>query len=84
MPLIDIVCDLPDDPNGNVQHVAEHGITPSDVEYALNHPRRRTRSRSSSRPMVFGPTPGGDEIVVVYEEIDESTIYPVTAYQVEE
>lgn len=41
-------------------------------------------SRSSSRPMVFGRTPSGEEIVVVYDEIDNSTVYPVTAYPVEE
>lgn len=84
MPLIDIIWDLPDDPDGNVQHIAEHGLTPSDVEHVLNHPRRRAMSRSSSRPMVFGHTPSGEEIVVVYDEIDNSTVYPVTAYPVEE
>ena len=84
MPVIDIIWDLPDDPDGNVQHIAQHGLIPSDVEYVLNHPRRRTTSRSSKRPMVFGRTPGGEEIVVVYDEIDAGTVYPITAYPVEE
>ena len=30
MPLIDAIWDLPDDPDGNVQHIAEHGLTPID------------------------------------------------------
>ncbi|MGE3242336.1 MAG: hypothetical protein AB7G28_21210 [Pirellulales bacterium] len=84
MPWFDVVWDLPDDPNGNVQHIAEHGLTPPDIEYVLNNPRRRVVSRSSGRPMVFGRTPSGEEIVVVYDELDDSTVYPVTAYQVEE
>jgi uncharacterized DUF497 family protein len=84
MPLIDIIWDLPDDPDGNVQHIAEHGLTPGDVEYVLNHPTRRATSRSSSRPMVYGNTPAGESIVVVFDEIDDSTIYPVTAYVVED
>lgn len=84
MPRIDVIWDLPDDPTGNVQHIAEHGLTPADVEYVVNHPRRHAKSRSTGRPMVFGRTPSGEEIVVIFEEIDDSTIYPVTSYLVEE
>lgn len=84
MPVIDVVWDLPNDPNGNVQHVAEHGLIPLDVEYALNHLIRRSRSRTSGLPIVFGRTPSGEVIAVVYEEIDEHSIYPITAYQVTE
>ena len=84
MPLIDIIWDLPDDPDGNVQHIADHGLTPADVEHVLNHPRRRKVSRSSGRPMTFGRTPTGENIVVIYDEIDDSTVYPITAYLVEE
>ena len=84
MPLIAAIWDLPDDPVGNVQHIAEHGLTPIDVEYVLNHPQRRRTSRSSKRPMVFGVTPSREYIAVVFEEIDDSTVYPITAYLVEE
>jgi hypothetical protein len=58
-------------------------LVPSDVEYVLNHPKRRAKSRSSGRPMVFGRTPAGEDIVVICEDIDDSTVYPVTAYPVE-
>jgi hypothetical protein len=34
--------------------------------------------------MVFGYTDDGRYIAVVYLDIDESMIYPVTAYEVEE
>jgi len=84
MPVIDIIWDLPDEPDGNVQHIAQHGLVPSDVEHVLNHPKRRAKSRSSGRPIVFGWTPVGENIAVIYEEIDESTVYPITAYPVEE
>ena len=44
----------------------------------------KTTSRSSGRPVVAGYTPDGRLIFVVYEEIDDVTVYPVTAYEVEE
>ena len=34
--------------------------------------------------MVFGRTPSGENIVVVYDELDHSTVYSVTAYPVED
>ena len=84
MPLIDVIWDLPDDPDGNIQHIAEHGLTPIDVEYVLNHPNRRGKSRSSGRPIAFGETPSGERIAVIYEEISDDTVYPVTAYVCED
>ena len=48
MPWYDIIWNY--EPGGNVDHVAEHGLTPDEV--------------------------------VVYEEIDDVTVYPVTAYEV--
>lgn len=84
MPVIDIIWDLPDDPDGNIQHIAQHGLVPGDVEYVMNHPKRRSQSRSSGRPIVFGRTPAGEDIAVIYEEIDDSSVYPITAYPVDE
>jgi len=84
MPVIDAIWDLPDDPDGNVQHIAEHGLTPIDVEFVLNDPEREETSRTSGRRMVFGFTPSREYIAVAYEEIDENTVYPITAYPVGE
>ena len=39
-------------------------------------------SRSSGRPVVFGDTRTGRHLMVVYEEIDADTVYPVSAYDV--
>lgn len=48
------------------------------------NPVDRDVSRSSGLPIVFGFTPEGRYIFVVYEQVDDVTVYPVTAYDVEE
>jgi uncharacterized DUF497 family protein len=79
-----IIWDADDDPDGNVQHMAEHGLTIDDVEYVLENPTNEAVSQSTGRPCCFGITPGGDFIIVVYDQIDDDTILPVTAYEVPE
>jgi uncharacterized DUF497 family protein len=81
----DILWDLEDDPDGNVRHLAEHGITVDEAESVLNDPRSRSaRSRRTGRPQVFGWTHTGKLITVVWEEgnDDPRMVYPVTAYEV--
>ena len=78
MPYFEIVWN--EEPDGNVEHIAEHGLKPADIEEVIFNPIDRDVSRSSGLPIVFGFTPGGRYILVV----DETTIYPVTAYDVEE
>ena len=73
-----------DEPGGNLEHIAEHGLTQDDVEEVFFNPLDRDVSRSSGLPIVFGLTPDGRYILVVYEQIDEITFYAVTAYEVEE
>jgi uncharacterized DUF497 family protein len=70
------------EPGGNVEHIAAHNLTPEDVEEVLFHPIAHDISRSLGRSMVYGFTPGGRYVVVVYEEIDDHTLYPITAYEV--
>ena len=77
------IWDLDDDPDGNVQHIAEHDVTKAEVEEVLQRPEGIETSRSSGRPIAFGETSTGRLIAVVYDEIDENTVYPVTAYEVE-
>jgi hypothetical protein len=81
----EIVWDLDDDPNGNVQHIAENGVDVDEVEEVLRDRASRTgRSRSSGRPQVFGWTSTGKFITVIWEEFcdDPRMIYPITAYEV--
>ncbi len=79
-----IIWDDESDPLGNVQHIAEHGLTTNEVEAVLNDPDSADNSDSSGRPCVFGFTPAGEYIIVIFESIDEDSIYPVTAYHVRE
>ena len=82
-----IIWDLEDDPDGNVQHIAEHGITVEEVEEVL-HDRdaEDTTSKSSGRPITFGYTSSGRYLAVVWEHVDDDplTIYPITAYDAPE
>lgn len=73
-----------DEPGGNIEHVEEHGLDVDDVEHVLLNYESRGTSRASGLPCVFGYTPGGEYIMVVFEEPDTDTIYPVTAYEVPE
>lgn len=77
-----IIWDLDDDPEGNVQHCAEHGVTKEEVEEVFRNATDRDISRSSGLPVVFGDTSTGRHLLVVFEEIDADTVYPVTAYDV--
>jgi uncharacterized DUF497 family protein len=79
-----IIWDDENDPRGNVQHIAEHGLTTDEVEAVLNDPDSTDGSDSSGHPCVFGFTPAGEYIIVVFESIDEDSVYPVTAYHVSE
>jgi uncharacterized DUF497 family protein len=79
-----ILWDDDDDPEGNVQHIAEHGLDIDDVEWVLSAPLSEVTSKSTGRPAVWGFAPDGTYIIVIYEEIDEDTIRVVTAYEVPE
>lgn len=82
MPTGSVLWDLDDDPDGNVQHCAAHGVTKEEVEEVLENATDTDISRSSGRPGVFGDTSAGRHLMVVCEEIDADTVYPVTAYEV--
>jgi uncharacterized DUF497 family protein len=84
MAFLQYVWDDPEDPRGNVEHVAQHGLTIEEVEHVLADPDSRGTSQSSGNPCCFGFTPAGEFIVVIYELIDQDTVYTVTAYHVDE
>lgn len=84
MPFLSIIWDLDDDPDGNVQHCLEHDVTMEEVEEVVQDPASGTGfSRSSGLPAIFGETRAGRHLIVVYEAIDDDTIHPVTAYDVD-
>lgn len=85
--MIQIIWDLENDPLGNVQHVAQHDVTPDEVEEILNDRHSRTAySESSGRPITFGWTAEGRHLAVVWEVVEEDPlgVYPITAYPVPE
>jgi hypothetical protein len=76
-----------DEPNGNVEHVTEHGLTPEEVdEVLLDDTIPTAHSASTGRPCKFGYTSTGKYIIVIWDELndDPRIIYPVTAYEVPE
>ena len=83
MPYFDVIWSF-DDEDGNVAHIAEHSLTTDDVEHVLSDPDREGISRSSGRPIAFGYIPDGRYICVVYERLNDVTIYPVTAFEIKE
>lgn len=79
-----ILWDMPDDPDGNVQHVADHGLSIEDVEEVLMRPTASGKSSSSGRPCVWGYTVEGMYVIVIYEKVDADTIRVFTAFEVPE
>ena len=82
MPFEFIIWDLDDDPEGNVQHCGEHGVTKEEVEEIFENSNDEDLSHSSGRPVIFGDTAAGRHLMVAYDLIDPDTVYPITAYEV--
>jgi uncharacterized DUF497 family protein len=79
----DVIWDLEDDPDGNIAHIALHGVTVEEVEEVLADPDNSTEvSKSSDRSITLGETAAGRYLAVVWETAmdDPLTIYPITAY----
>lgn len=78
-----VIWDLPDDPEGNVRHIAEHDVAPEEVEEILADPGNDTiTSRESGNPITFGWTSTGRYLAVPWEAVcdDPRMVYPLTAY----
>lgn len=65
-----------------MQKIADRDITPEEVEEVISHPDRTGISRTTGRPIAIGETSTGRTLLCVYEEIDDSTIQPITAYEI--
>src|SRR5438105_8353860 len=70
MPFASIIWDLDDDPDGNVQHCAQHGVTKEEVEEVFQNATDADVSRSTGRPVAFGDTSTGKHLMVVFEEVE--------------
>ena len=82
-----LIWDLDDDPQGNVRHISEHGISKDEVREVLETPNNSSaRSRSSGEDVTFGYSASGRYLIVVWSHVDDDplTVYPITAYEVPE
>lgn len=81
MPHVEVI--WTEGPDGNSEHLAEHGISPEEAEEVLRDPTFTGESRRSGRPIVIGTTRSGKKILVVYDILDRLTVFPITAYEVD-
>ena len=65
-----------------IEHLDEHNISPEDFEDVVCRPIGVGKSRSSGLPVAFGYTEDGRYFIAVYKMLDETTVFPVTAYEV--
>ncbi len=84
MPFRRCLWDLDDDPDGNVVHIATHGLTKQDVEEVFAAVLGEEFSRSTGGPIVFCRNEQGELVAVIYEKIEDDLVYPVTAFVVGE
>ncbi len=64
-----------------IAHIAEHGVTPEEVEYVIQNPESTGFSRTSGAYLAEGEAENGKYIIVIYDMIDEITAIPITAYE---
>jgi len=67
-----------------IEYLAQHGVTPDEFEEVVLESSGLKRSRSSGRPMAFGPTSTGKFLACVFEFIDANTVIPITAYEIDD
>lgn len=66
----------------NESHLAEHGVMMDEFEEVVCDPDSTGESRSTGRPIEFGYASTGRYVACVYDLLDSSTFYPITAYEV--
>jgi hypothetical protein len=64
------------------EHLAANDVTPTEFETVVCDPESVDTSRTSGREIAFGEV-DGRFLACIYEMLDESTVLPVTAYEVE-
>jgi hypothetical protein len=66
------------------EHLRRNGVTPDEFEEVVCGPDDVDASRSTGRPVAFGGTSTGKYLACVYEYLDDETILPITAFEVED
>ena len=60
--MILVIWDLEEEPQGNIQHIAEHDVTPEEVEEVLNDRHSRDDLQCFERPANYVWMDGGGAI----------------------
>lgn len=64
----------------SVNHIAEHGVTPAEVEYVVNHPARGWPRRiENEKRLVWGPTAARRWLQVIYLIEGDDTVFVIHA-----
>ena len=80
---VQFIWDLEEDADGNVQHIAEHGVTAEEAEEVVRHRYEdAVASRRSGRPTVFGWSSAGKYLAVAFEIVDEGLAQRVRRHRV--
>lgn len=66
-----------------IEKLVLHAVTQEEFEQVLAEPSQRVRSFSSGRKAVIGFTDTGRKLFCVYDEINETYVEPVTAYEID-
>ncbi len=69
--------------DANIEHLSDNGIEPADAESVVIDPDSIFRSKRTGRRGVRGALRDGRRIAVIYEQIDELTVFVVTAYNID-
>ena len=66
--------------DGNIEHIAEHNISPDEVEQAIySSSCRKRKGRGQEIDYVFGQTDTGRYLFVVLRDLREGVAFPITA-----
>lgn len=65
-------------------HLAEHGVTVDDYQYAFENACEEAESHSTGLPAFFGPARDCRMLIGVFLQLDDIDAVPVTAYFVDD
>jgi len=63
-----------------LEKIEQHGVEQNDFEDIVQNPQRLEKSRSSDRLIAFGYSHDGRWLACVFENLEDDTILPITAY----
>ncbi|HWB01139.1 MAG TPA: hypothetical protein VG713_21765 [Pirellulales bacterium] len=65
-----------------IEHLAKHHVLIEEFEQVVSNPQWTEPSKTSDNMIAFGHTAAGRFLACVYEQIDDTHILAITAYEV--